>query len=241
MFMHSALLERTLWITTASIRKSTVSVSFSISFFLSIYVNFPFFVALILHFCLQPEEHCTLCLPPTLCCLWMHSERERERERESCVCYLGGVAVVALSSLITGHWECGSGHTQQPFRSQFGHETNTFCSYTNVCRLFKSPSYSYLSISPLETFVKVLALDAVLSWCDWWHVEWSQLVPLTHICFFPPPLLSRYHGLLDTNSAGITIVSAFYHIYGQFDWSQLSYQALQQSPIREDPLSPRRW
>lgn len=136
-----------------------MSLSCSVSFFLSIYVNFPFFVALILHFCLQPEEHCTLCLPPTLHCLWTH----RERERESCVCYLGGVAALALSSLITGHWECCSGHTQQPFHSQFGHETNTFCSYRNVYRLFMRPSYSYLSISPLETFVMVLALDAVLS------------------------------------------------------------------------------
>jgi len=73
------------------------------------------------------------------------------------------------------------------------------------------------------------------------RVEWSQLVPLTHISFFLPPFPSRYHGLLDTNGAGIAIVRAFYHIYGQFDGRQLSYQALQQSPIREDPLSPWRW
>ncbi len=234
--MHSALLERTFSITTAKYQE-IYSFCILYRFVFSLYMWI--FLSCCSHstFLFATWEHCTLCLPPTLHCLWTHSERERESE----LCVLFGRSG-CFSSLLSHYRTLGM--LQRPHSaalSQFGHETNTVYSYTSVCRLFRSPSYSYLSISPLETFVTVLALDAVLCWCDWWHVEWSQLVPLTHICFFPPPLRSRYHGLLNTNSAGITIVSAFYNVYGQFDWSQLSYQALQQSPIREDPLSPRRW
>lgn len=185
---------------------------------------------------LRSSAHC-VCHPLSTACGL--AAREGEREKESCVCYLGGVAALALSSLIRGHWECCSDHTLAAL-SLTVWTWNKYVLLLHTCLQALQESVLYVAFPPLETFVTVL--DAVLYWCDWWHVECSQLVPLTHVCFFfPPPLLARYHGLLDTNSAGIVIVSAFYHIYGQFDWSQLSYQALQQSPIREDPLSPRRW
>lgn len=90
------------------------------------HISFPVFVAPILSFCLQPEEQCTLFLPPTLHCLWTLGEGEREL----CVCYLGGVAVSALSSEDAGNSAVTtlviSHQIYQPFRSLFRHETNTF-------------------------------------------------------------------------------------------------------------------
>lgn len=211
-----------------------ISASHTVSLLFFSLLFFWIFLSLLLSFSLsvcnlRSSAHC-VCHPLSTACGFT----ERERGREICVLFWRSVC---FSSLIRGHWEGCRDQTPAALAHTvvwtwnkhlytptlvFAHSSGA---HPAPC-LFTSRNHC-CTLGPW--FISVLMVNALTS------------SPDPHL-FFPsrpfPPITMGCSILI---ALGITIVSAFYHFYGQFDGSQLSYQALQQSPIREDPLSPRQW